>query len=106
MMFNPFKVRKPRSFYHPLVYSDARKLRLQKLEEKAKRDLGLLPPAESRAERLRGAFAQDRIHTGAGRRHGKCKKRVVLPNVFIWLLLVFLLWLMFYLWSGEGSFLM
>ena len=39
-----FKMEKPRRFNHQYIYVDERKEKLQKLEEKAKRDLGMLPP--------------------------------------------------------------
>ena len=35
-----FKMEKPRRFNHQYIYVDERKEKLQKLEEKAKRDLG------------------------------------------------------------------
>ena len=41
-----FKMEKPRRFNHQYIYVDERKEKLQKLEEKAKRDLGMLPPKE------------------------------------------------------------
>lgn len=39
-----FKMEKPRRFNHQYIYVDERKEKLQKLEEKAKRDLGMLLP--------------------------------------------------------------
>ena len=41
-----FKMEKPRRFNHQYIYVDERKEKLQKLEENAKRDLGMLPPKE------------------------------------------------------------
>ena len=41
-----FKMEKPRRFNHQYIYVDERKEKLQKLEEKAKRELGMLPPKE------------------------------------------------------------
>ena len=38
-----FKMPDPRRFNHTYIYVDERKEKLQKIEEKAKRDLGLLP---------------------------------------------------------------
>lgn len=40
-MFN--SMRKPRGFNHQYIYVDERKEKLAKMEEKAKRDLGMLP---------------------------------------------------------------
>ena len=41
-----FKSEKPRAFSHQYIYVDERKERLAKMEENAKRDLGMLPPKE------------------------------------------------------------
>ena len=41
MFFN--SMRKPRGFNHQYIYVDERKEKLAKMEEKAKRDLGMLP---------------------------------------------------------------
>ncbi len=41
-----FKMEKPRRFNHQYIYVDERKEKLQKLEEKAKRELGMLPAEE------------------------------------------------------------
>ena len=54
-----FKSEKPRAFNHQYIYVDERKEKLAKLEENAKRDLGLLPPKEQSAEeRIRGKFIE------------------------------------------------
>ena len=49
-----FKMEKPRRFNHQYIYVDERKEKLQKLEENAKRDLGMLPPKEFSPEDIRG----------------------------------------------------
>ena len=51
-----FTQRKPRGFRHQWIYVDERKEKLQKIEEKAKQDLGMLPPKEFDPERIRGSF--------------------------------------------------
>ena len=43
-MFN--SMRKPRGFNHQYIYVDERKEKLAKMEENAKRDLGMLPEKE------------------------------------------------------------
>ena len=53
-----FKMEKPRRFNHQYIYVDERKEKLQKLEEKAKRELGMLPPKEFSPEDIRGKFVQ------------------------------------------------
>ena len=41
-----FAMRKPRGFNHSYIYVDERKEKLAKMEENAKRDLGMLPEKE------------------------------------------------------------
>lgn len=43
-----FAMRKPRGFNHSYIYVDERKEKLAKMEENAKRDLGMLPEKDSR----------------------------------------------------------
>ena len=57
-----FKMEKPRRFNHQYIYVDERKEKLQKLEEKAKRELGMLPPKEFSPEDIRGKFVQGTKH--------------------------------------------
>ena len=45
-MFN--SMRKPRGFNHQYIYVDERKEKLAKMEENAKRDLGMLPEKEEK----------------------------------------------------------
>jgi uncharacterized membrane protein len=54
--------RKPRRFHHEYIYVDERKEKLQKIEEDAKRDLGLLPPKERKPEDIRGTFINGTKH--------------------------------------------
>ena len=44
MFFN--SMRKPRGFNHQYIYVNERKEKLEKMEEKAKRELGMLPDKE------------------------------------------------------------
>ena len=53
-MFN--SMRKPRGFNHQYIYVDERKEKLAKMEENAKRDLGMLPEKEFNPEDIRGKF--------------------------------------------------
>lgn len=48
-----FAMRKPRGFNHSYIYVDERKEKLAKMEENAKRDLGMLP--ENSRPRIYGA---------------------------------------------------
>ena len=43
-----FTTRKPRGFHHNYIYYDPRKEKLQKIEENAKREMGVLPPGDIR----------------------------------------------------------
>ena len=43
-----FTVREPRRFEHKYIYYDERKEKLAKIEEKAKRELGMLPEDAAR----------------------------------------------------------
>ena len=58
-----FKQRKPRGFNHQYIYVDERKERLREMEERAKRELGLIPEAEKTSEeRIRGKFVEQTSH--------------------------------------------
>lgn len=57
-----FSMREPRRFEHKYIYYDERKEKLAKIEEKAKRELGMLPEEEFDPERIRGKFAENTTH--------------------------------------------
>ena len=57
-----FSVRKPRGFQHNYIYYDPRKEKLKEIDERAKRELGLLPPKEFEPEDIRGKFVQATKH--------------------------------------------
>lgn len=48
-----FTMRKPRGFNHSYIYVDERKEKLAKMEEDAKRELGMLPEKEFSPEDIR-----------------------------------------------------
>jgi hypothetical protein len=50
--------RRPREFHHRFIYVDERKERLKEIEERAKRELGLVPEKEISPEELRGTFTR------------------------------------------------
>ena len=67
-----FKSEKPRAYSHQYIYVDERKEKLAKLEENAKRDLGLLPPKEQSAEeRIRGKFIEGTKHLKRRKESGR-----------------------------------
>ena len=57
-----FTMRKPRGFNHPYIYVDERKEKLAKMEESAKRDLGMLPEKEFSPEEDRKSTRLNSSH--------------------------------------------
>lgn len=96
-----FKTEKPRAFSHQYIYVDERKEKLAKIEENAKRDLGMLPEKEQTTEeRIRGKFV-------GGTRHLKRRKesgRKPLTYGFLLIALGALCYVLHYLVTGELSF--
>ena len=90
-----FKMEKPRRFNHQYIYVDERKEKLQKMEENAKRDLGMLPPKEFSPEDIRGKFIE-------GTKHLKRRKESGRKPLFI--AIGILLFILHYLVTGELSF--
>ena len=67
-----FTQRKPRRFNHQYIYVDERKERLQAMEERAKRELGLIPePEKTTEERIRGKFVEQTEHLKRQQEKGK-----------------------------------
>ena len=67
-----FKSEKPRAYNHQYIYVNERKEKLAKIEENAKRDLGMLPPKESTAEeRIRGKFVEGTKHLKRRKESGR-----------------------------------
>ena len=67
-----FKSGKPRAYSHQYIYVNERKEKLNKIEENAKRDLGILPPQESTAEeRIRGKFVESTKHLKRRKESGR-----------------------------------
>lgn len=94
-----FTQKKPRGFQHHWIYVDERKEKLQKMEEKAKRELGMLPPEETTPEmRIRGTFADQTKHL----KRRKEKKPVSFAVLLI--LLAVMLFVLHYLVTGNFSF--
>lgn len=59
---NLFGTRKPRPFNHRLIYVDERRDKLKEIEDRAKRELGILPPEQFCPEDLKGAFVRATRH--------------------------------------------
>ncbi|MFR7464995.1 MAG: hypothetical protein ACLUVG_08765 [Phocaeicola vulgatus] len=96
-----FKMEKPRRFNHQYIYVDERKEKLQKLEEKAKRELGMLPPKEFSPEDIRGKFVEGTKHLKRRKESGR--KPIDLWG-FVYSYFGILLYILHYLVTGELSF--
>ena len=94
---NFFKMSKPRGFQHRYIYYDERKEKLDKIEENARRDLGLLPPKEFTPEDIRGKFVGATRHL---KRRKESGKKPLSYGVMI-MMIVLLLLLMKYLYTNE-----
>jgi accessory gene regulator protein AgrB len=85
-----FKMNKPRRFSHPYIYYDERKEKLAKMEEKAKRELGMLPEKEFTPEDIRGRFIEGTTHLK--RRKQSKRKPVHMGVILIIIALLLFLW--------------
>lgn len=96
-----FKSQRPRPFSHQYIYVDERKERLSKIEENAKRDLGMLPPEESTyEERIRGKFVEGTKHL----KRRKESKRKPLTYAALLIGIAALCYILHYLVTGELNF--
>lgn len=92
-----FKSEKPRRFNHQYIYVDERKEKLDKIEEQAKRELGMLPPKEFSPEDIRGKFVDATKHLK--RRKESNRKPLTYGTLFI--AIAILLYILHYLVTGE-----
>lgn len=81
--------RKPRGFQHQYIYVDERKEKLAKMEEDAKRDLGMIPPKEFSPEDIRGKFVEGTTHLKRRKESGRKPIHVGLLLAFIAILIYF-----------------
>ena len=95
-----FKAEKPRTFSHQYIYVDERKERLAKIEENAKRDLGMLPPKEFSPEDIRGKFVEATTHLKRRKESG----RKPLTYGALIVAIGILCFVLHYLVTGELSF--
>ena len=96
-----FKAEKPRAYSHQYIYVNERKERLAKIEENAKRDLGLLPEKELTAEeRIRGKFVEGTKHLKRRKESG----RKPLTYGALLIALGALCYVLHYLVTGELTF--
>lgn len=80
-------MRKPRGFNHQYIYVDERKEKLAKMEENAKRDLGMLPEKEFSPENIRGKFVEGTTHLKRRKESGRKPLHVGIILVVIAVLL-------------------
>lgn len=91
-----FSVRQARGFQHNYMYYDPRKEKLQKIEENAKRELGLLPEKEFNPEDIRGKFVGATKHLKRRKEGG----RKPLASGIIIFIIIILCFLLRYLYTG------
>lgn len=92
-----FTMRKPRGFRHEYIYVDERKEKLQKIEETAMRELGMLPPKEFNPEDIRGKFVEGTTYLKRRKESG----RKPLSYGVMFVAIVVLLYILHYLITGE-----
>mgnify|MGYP003482027174 FL=1 len=95
-----FGIRKPRGFNHQYIYVDERKEKLTKMEEDAKRDLGMLPEKEFSPEDIKGKFVEATAHLKRRKQSGR--KPIHVGLIIIIIALLIYLW--HYLLTGSWSF--
>lgn len=77
-----FNQRKPRGFSHQYIYIDERRERLKAMEERVRRELGMIPEAEKTTEeRIRGKFVEQTSHLKRQQEKGK-------PSSSKWLIII------------------
>ena len=91
-----FRVNRPRGFQHNYIYYDPSKEKIAKIEENAKRELGMLPPKEFDPEDIRGKFVEATTHL---KRRKESGKKPTHPAILLMLIAV-LLWLYYAITSG------
>ena len=85
-----FAMRKPRGFHHSYFYVDERKEKLAKMEEDAKRELGMLPEKEFSPEDIRGKFIEGTTHLKRRKESGR--RPVHLGVILVVVALLIYLW--------------
>lgn len=92
-----FSVREPRRFEHKYIYYDERKEKLDKIEENAKRELGMLPEKEFDPESIRGKFVESTTHLKRRKENGGPRIDLRISLVLIAALIFVLHWII----TGE-----
>lgn len=92
-----FRVNKPRGFQHNYIYYDPRKEKLEKIEENAKRELGMLPEKDFDPEDIRGKFVGATKHLKRRKESG----RKPIPSGILIIIIIVLLLVAKYLYTGR-----
>jgi hypothetical protein len=92
-----FRVNRPRGFQHNYIYYDPRKEKLAKIEENAKRELGMLPEKEFNPEDIRGKFVGATKHL---KRRKESGKKPISSGILIMIIIALLL-VAKYLYTGH-----
>lgn len=95
-----FTIRKPRGFNHQYIYVNERKEKLTKMEDRAKRELGMLPEKEFSPEDIRGKFVEGTTHLKRRKQSGR--KPVHLGMILLLIGVLIFLW--HYLQTGKWTF--
>ena len=95
-----FTMRKPRAFHHEYIYVDERKEKLKKIEDSAKRDLGMMPPKEFSPEDIRGKFVEGTTYLKRRKESG----RKPLSYGVIFIAIAVLLYILHFLITGQLTF--
>lgn len=94
-----FTMRKPRSYHHEYIYVDERKEKLQKIEETAKRELGMLL-RRNFPEDIRGKFVESTTYLKRRKESGR--KPLTYATLFV--AIAVLAYILHYLVTGEFTF--
>ncbi|MCQ2074224.1 MAG: hypothetical protein MJY77_03410 [Bacteroidaceae bacterium] len=84
-----FSIREPRRIEHKYIYYDERKEKLKKIEEKAKRELGLSEDTFD-PENIRGKFIEGTKHLKRRKQSGS--KSIPLPVAIVLIVALLMLW--------------
>jgi len=84
-----FKQQKPRPFHHEYMYVNERKERLRKIEEQAKKELGLSDKETFKTEDLKGAFYEATPRTS--RRRQQLNSGIGIANIGLLLIILLIL---------------
>lgn len=95
-----FTIRKPRGFNHQYIYVNERKEKLAKMEDRAKRELGMLPEKEFSPEDIRGKFVEGTTHLKRRKQSGR--KPVHLGMILVLIAVLIFIW--HYLQTGKWTF--